>query len=113
MSKRTKPLVSMVVCALVSLFVCATPSSAVFATTPPDPTVPESTITPDTVNDFMDLERDVTTCISSNPLPGCGREPTSPGDRGGWQQLLLFGIMLGGMAIIFTRVYFSVRSRDR
>jgi hypothetical protein len=88
------------------------------ASTPPDTTV-DDTIAPndsapvDTVNDFMDLERDVTTCISSNPLPGCGREPTSPGDRGGWQQLLLFGIMLGGMAVIFTRVYLSVRSRDR
>ncbi|MFZ9232412.1 MAG: hypothetical protein ACO25P_11410, partial [Ilumatobacteraceae bacterium] len=70
-------------------------------------------ITEDTVNDFMDLERDVTTCISSNPLPGCGREPTSPGDRGGWQQLLLFAIMIAGMAVIFVRVYFSVRSRDR
>lgn len=113
MSNRTKPLVSTMVCALVSLFVWATPPSAVLATTPPDPTVPESTITPDTVNEFMDLERDVTTCISSNPLPGCGREPTSPGDRGGWQQLLLFGIMLGGMAIIFARVFLSVRSRDR
>ena len=76
------------------------------ASAPPDTSVD------DTVNDFMDLERDVTTCISSNPLPGCGREPTSPGDRGGWQQLLLFGIMFAGMAAIFTRVYFSVRSRD-
>ncbi|MEY2643261.1 MAG: hypothetical protein RLZZ368_1908, partial [Actinomycetota bacterium] len=47
------------------------------------------------------------------PLPGCGREPTSPGDRGGWQQLLLFAIMLAGMSVIFVRVYFSVRSRDR
>lgn len=74
---------------------------------------PPDTSPPDTVNDFMDLERDVTECISSNPLPGCGREPTSPGDRGGWQQLLLFGVMLGGMAVIFVRVYFSVRSRDR
>jgi hypothetical protein len=84
-------------------------------TTDPITTDPITTdpITTDTVNDFMDLERDVTECISSNPLPGCGREPTSPGDRGGWQQLLLFGVMLGGMAIIFVRVYFSVRSRDR
>jgi len=97
--------------------VMATGGGAVSASTPPDPTVPEAPtsipVTPDTVNDFLDLERDLTTCISSNPLPGCGREPTSPGDRGGWQQLLLFGIMLGGMAIIFVRVYFSVRSRDR
>lgn len=92
-------------------------TSALFASAPPD-TVPSDTSTtdtspPDTVNDFMDLERDVTECISSNPLPGCGREPTGPGDRGGWQQLLLFGVMLGGMAVIFVRVYFSVRSRDR
>jgi hypothetical protein len=87
------------------------------ASAPPDSTPPDQVtatpITEDTVNDFMDLERDVTTCISSNPLPGCGREPTSPGDRGGWQQLLLFAIMIIGMAVIFVRVYFSVRTRDR
>ncbi len=99
---------------VVALLAVSAPASA---SVPPDTTVPESptpdSSPPDTVNDFMDLERDVTECISSNPLPGCGREPTSPGDRGGWQQLLLFGIMLGGMAVIFVRVFFSVRSRDR
>lgn len=89
---------------VVALLAVSAPASA---------SVPPDTSPPDTVNDFMDLERDVTECISSNPLPGCGREPTSPGDRGGWQQLLLFGVMLGGMAVIFVRVYFSVRSRDR
>lgn len=61
----------------------------------------------------MDLERDLSECISSNPLPGCGREPTSPGDRGGWQQLLLFGIMMGGIATIFWRISRAVRARDR
>lgn len=66
-----------------------------------------------TTNEFMDLERDLSECISSNPLPGCGREPTSPGDRGGWQQLLLFGIMMGGIAFIFWRIARSVRARDR
>lgn len=99
---------------VVALFAVSAPASA---SVPPDTSVPESPTSepspPDTVNDFMDLERDVTECISSNPLPGCGREPTGPGDRGGWQQLLLFGIMLGGMAVIFVRVFFSVRSRDR
>lgn len=75
---------------------------------------PETTISADaTPNDFMDLERDLTQCISSNPLPGCGREPTSPGDRGGWQQFLLFGIMVTGMGIIFWRVGRSIRARDR
>lgn len=60
-------------------------------------------------NDFMDLERDLTQCISSNPLPGCGREPTSSSDRGGWQQLLLFGILIAGMGAIFGRIFYAVR----
>lgn len=71
------------------------------------------TDSPDTTtNDFLDLERSLTECISSNPPPGCGRAPTSPGDRGGWQQLLLFGVMTGGIAVIFWRVARSVRRRD-
>jgi hypothetical protein len=87
-------------------------SSAVLATTPP-PDTQLDTQPPTTENDFMDLERDVTSCISSIPQPGCGREPTSSSDRGGWQQLLLFFIMFLGMAFIFYRVYRSVRARDR
>jgi len=91
-------------------------ASAASATTPPADTQQETqadTQPPTTENDFMNLERDVTSCISSNPQPGCGREPTSSSDRGGWQQLLLFFIMFLGMAFIFWRVYLSVRARDR
>jgi len=66
-----------------------------------------------TTNEFLDLERDLSECISSNPLPGCGREPTSAGDRGGWQQFLLFGIMMSGIAVIFWRITHAIRSRDR
>lgn len=65
-----------------------------------------------TTNDFLDLERSLTECISSNPPPGCGRVPTSPGDRGGWQQLVLFGVMMGGISVIFVRVVRAVRRRD-
>jgi len=83
-------------------------SSPAFATTPPADTQP-----PTTENDFMNLGRDLTTCISSSPLPDCGREPTSSSDRGGWQQLLLFFIMFLGMIVIFWRVYLSIRARDR
>jgi len=68
---------------------------------------------PPVTNDFMDLDRDVSDCISAMPKPGCGREPTSSGDRGGWQQILLFGVLMLGMAGIGTRVAFSVRARDR
>ncbi len=99
-------------------------SSAASATTPPADTqldtqtdtqqdTQQDTQPPTTENDFMNLERDVTSCISSNPQPGCGREPTSSSDRGGWQQLLLFFIMFLGMAFIFWRVFLSVRARDR
>ena len=87
-------------------------SSSAFATTPPVDTQ-QDTQPPTTENDFMNLGRDLTTCISSSPLPDCGREPTSSGDRGGWQQLLLFLIMFLGMIVIFWRVYLSIRARDR
>lgn len=65
-----------------------------------------------TANEFLDLERSLTECISSNPPPGCGRKPTGPGDRGGWQQLVLFGVMTSGISVIFWRVARSVRRRD-
>jgi len=99
-----------------ALMASAGPVSA-YSSSPPVGTEPVEMQTlsqqpPDT-NDFMDLERDVTSCISSNPLPGCGRQPTSSGDRGGWQQLLLFAVMFGGMSIIFWRVFLAVRLRDR
>jgi len=83
-------------------------SSPAFATTPPADTQP-----PTTENDFMNLGRDLTTCISSSPLPDCGREPTSSSDRGGWQQLLLFLVMFLGMIVIFWRVFLSIRARDK
>ena len=91
-------------------------SSTAYATTPPADTQQEiqaDTQPPTTENEFMNLERDVTSCISSIPQPGCGREPTSSSDRGGWQQLLLFLIMFLGMAFIFYRVYRSIRARDK
>jgi hypothetical protein len=99
-------------------------SSTAHASTPPADTQQETqqetqletqleTQPPTTENEFMNLERDVTSCISSIPQPGCGREPTSSSDRGGWQQLLLFFIMFLGMAFIFYRVYRSVRARDK
>ena len=113
-----------------ALLLFATPASSISATVAPPPVTEPATdvsttdanttdvsttdvATPDTVNDFLDLERDVTQCISSNPLPGCGREPTSSGDRGGWQQLLLFGILIVGLGIVFGRVFVAVRRGDK
>ena len=113
------------VLATILFLALATPTMAVEAqstdlvrivASPPRALSPDSSVDPNTStvpNDFMDLERDLTLCISSNPLPGCGREPTGPGDRGGWQQFLLFGIMLTGIGLIFWRVGRSIRARDR
>ena len=83
----------------------ATAGSNASATTPP--------LAPPVTNDFMDLERDVSECISAMPKPGCGREPTSSGDRGGAMQIALFGVLMLGMAVIGTRIAFAVRARDR
>jgi uncharacterized protein HemX len=41
--------------------------------------------------------------------PNCGAEPTSPGDRGGWQQLTLFVLVCA--VIIGIAVYVWWRSR--
>lgn len=84
------------------------PSAVAPVSTPPTSEAPPSSA----ANDFLDLERSLTECISSNPPPGCGRVPTGPGDRGGWQQFVLFGVMMTGIAVIFWRVSRAVRGRN-
>lgn len=78
------------------------PGASVSATVPPAP-IEE--------NVYLDLERGVNECISALPKPGCGREPVDAGDRGGWQQFLVFGVLMTAMAGIGTRIVFSVRKR--
>ena len=78
------------------------PGAPVWATVPPVP-IEE--------NVYLDLERGVNECISALPKPGCGREPVDAGDRGGWQQFLVFGVLMTAMAGIGTRIVFSVRKR--
>ena len=90
--------------ALASLTLAVGAASPAAATVPPEATEE---------NVYLDLERGVNECISALPKPGCGREPVDSGDRGGWQQFLVFGVLMAGMAGIGTRVVFSVRSRDR
>ncbi|QGG94879.1 hypothetical protein [Actinomarinicola tropica] len=38
------------------------------------------------------------------PRPNTGRAPDSPNDPGGWQQYLVFALLLGGMAAIVLLV---------
>jgi hypothetical protein len=60
-----------------------------------------------------------TTAITALPmpsgieLPNSGQAPTFSGDRGGWAQLTLFGVMTAGMLAIFVRIGFAVRERTK
>lgn len=38
------------------------------------------------------------------PRPNSGRAPDSPNDPGGWQQYMVFGLIVGGMAAIVLLV---------
>jgi hypothetical protein len=38
------------------------------------------------------------------PQPNSGEAPDDPSDRGGWQQFMVFGLILGGMGVIVLMV---------
>jgi hypothetical protein len=59
------------------------------------------------------LEGDVDACIGLLQRPGCGIEPTQAGDRGGGLQFAVFGLILVGIAVIFTVVFRNVLRRDK
>jgi hypothetical protein len=46
-------------------------------------------------------------------LPNSGQAPEFSGDRGGWAQLTLFGMMTAAMLAIFIRICLAVRLRTR
>jgi hypothetical protein len=47
------------------------------------------------------------------PLPNSGQEPKASGDRGGWAQLTLFAVMVGGLCLIGGRITWSARRARR
>lgn len=48
------------------------------------------------------------------PRPGTGKAPERPGDRGGWGQLLVLGVVIGGVATVGLLAWrSSVRARAR
>lgn len=69
--------------------------------------------TTDTTVYVYPLEGDVSDCIGLLPKPGCGIEPTQAGDRGGTLQFAVFGLIIIGLAVIFTVVFRNVLKRDR
>ena len=46
-------------------------------------------------------------------LPNSGQSPLYSGDRGGWAQLSLFGVMTAGMLAIFVRIGYATRQRTK
>lgn len=69
-----------------------------------DPDVTPST----TINEFFPESNNVTDCIGALERPGCGNE-----NRGGWRQSLLFFVMVGGLAVVFGRIAYSVTRNRR
>ncbi|MDX2380019.1 MAG: hypothetical protein QNM02_09720 [Acidimicrobiia bacterium] len=65
---------------------------------------PASTEPPITANDFFPEQRDVTDCIGVLERPGCGSE-----SRGGWRQVLVFGLIAVGLVVVFTKITIEVR----
>jgi hypothetical protein len=60
-----------------------------------------------------DMDRDPSECIGLLQKPGCGTKPTDAGERGGSLQIATFGVILLGLAIIFTVVVRNVLRADR
>ena len=71
-----------------------------------DAAAPTSTSTepPVTANEFFPEQGNVTDCIGVLERPGCGSE-----NRGGWRQVLVFGLVAAGLIVIFTKIVIGVR----
>ena len=80
---------------------------------PPAPATVNSVVTTTTVPYNYDLENEPSACLNSNPRPNCGRKPQLSGDRGGWMQYTVFGVMLAALGVIGTVLIRNVIKRDR
>jgi hypothetical protein len=45
------------------------------------------------------------------PRPNSGQAPDDPGDRGGWQQLAVLGVVIGGLGLIAALVVRDARRK--
>lgn len=82
-----------------------------FAADSTDTTVDTSNVTESTF--VYDLEEDPSVCIGFYPKPGCGKAPQASGDRGGWMQFTVFGVMIAALGVIGTVLVRNVIKRDR
>jgi hypothetical protein len=94
------PLVALAVCILLTLLAAPAPAHAQGSPTPPS-SIPTTTLPVDLGPQGV------------IPLPNSGHKPESPGDPGGWEQLLLFGILATASAGIFGRVLWAARQHTK
>lgn len=92
-----------------AVFAVAMPAAGARAATTPPP----ASDAPVTIQTTPPLERDLSECLSALPKPGCGHAPEQAGDRGGWLQWTLFGMMICGLVFIGWRVVAGVRNTAR
>lgn len=86
-------------------------AAVAYATDTTDTTISTNEVTDTTA--VYDLENEPALCINSNPRPDCGKKPQASGDRGGWMQYTVFGVMLGALGVIGTVLIRNVIKRDR
>lgn len=104
------PRIASVACAVVLTFAPVGASHA-FAADSTDTTVDSTNVTDTTF--VYDLENEPSQCIGFYPKPGCGKKPQASGDRGGWMQYTVFGVMIAALAVIGTVLVRNVIKRDR
>lgn len=104
------PRLASITCAV---FLTVAPFSAtvVHAESTTDTTVPAVQVADTTP--LSNLENEPSACLNSNPKPNCGVKPHASGDRGGWMQYTVFGVMLSALAVIGTVLVRNVIKRDR
>lgn len=102
MGQRSAALLTLLVLLIALLAALSGPTVRADNVAEPDPGPPT------TVNDFFPETENVSDCIGVLERPGCGSEA-----RGGWRQSLLFVVTVGGLAVIFGRIAYSVRRNRR
>jgi hypothetical protein len=95
------------VAVLVSLSVVL-PATAAFAQTDTAPPAAEQTATTDTAG-----ESDLSCSKPGVVRPNCGTKPQQAGDRGGALQYTVWGVLIAGLAVVFTVIFRSAAKTNR
>ncbi len=104
------PRFASITCAVL-LTVAPFSASVVHAESTTDTTIPVAAVADTTP--LSQIQNDPSLCINSNPRPNCGVKPHLSGDRGGWMQYTVFGVMIAALSVIGTVLVRNVIKRDR